>query len=69
MNSTNMSKRILKIEEELLALKIDLSPEKIPNDEGFSKITKEELENNYKKLEDESYWGSEEELFELLGCD
>ncbi len=38
----------------------------IPKDKGFREITKEELENNYKKLKNKDFWGTEEELFELL---
>ena len=66
MISSNILKRISKIEEELLKLKIELLPEGIPRDEGFREITKEELENNHKEIKNKDFWGTEDELSELL---
>ena len=65
-SSTTILKRISKIEEELLKLKIELLPEEIPKDEGFREITKEDINKFYKELKNDDFWGTEEELFELL---
>jgi hypothetical protein len=64
--SSTILKRVSKIEEELLNLKIDILPEEIPKDEGFTKITKEDMNKFYKELKNDDFWGTEEELFELL---
>ena len=65
-SSTTILKRISKIEEELLKLKIELLPEEIPKDEGFREITKEDINKFYKELKNKNFWGTEEELFKLL---
>jgi hypothetical protein len=66
MTSSTILKRISKIEEELLQLKIEVLPEEIPKDEGFKEITKEDINKFYKELKNDDFWGTEEELFELL---
>jgi Cys-tRNA synthase (O-phospho-L-seryl-tRNA:Cys-tRNA synthase) len=81
-SSTTILKRISKIEEELLKLKIELLPEEIrkilrifsphslilviPKDEGFREITKDDINKFYKELKNDDFWGTEKELFELL---
>ncbi|WP_421077597.1 hypothetical protein Mjas_07765 [Methanothermococcus sp. Ax23] len=35
--------------------RISKMPEEIPEDRGFNEITKEELENNYKKLKNKDF--------------
>ncbi len=66
MASSTILKRISKIEEELLQLKIEVLPEELPKDEGFSEITEEDINKFYKELKNKDFWGTEEELFELL---
>ncbi|WP_456374430.1 hypothetical protein [Methanocaldococcus sp.] len=66
MDLDTILKRISKIEEEILKLKIEILPEEIPKDEGFEEITKEEIDKNYKELKNKDFWGTEEELFKLL---
>ena len=74
-SSTTILKRISKIEGELLLEEIRkmlqiFSPHSlmlvIPKDEGFREITKDDINKFYKELKNDDFWGTEEELFELL---
>jgi hypothetical protein len=75
MSSSTILKRISKIEGELLLEEIRkmlriFSPHSlmlvIPKDEGFREITKDDINKFYKELKNDDFWGTEEELFELL---
>ncbi|WP_214399494.1 hypothetical protein [Methanocaldococcus lauensis] len=66
MDLDTILKRISKIEEKLLKLKIEILPEEIPKDEGFGEISEEEIDKYYKELKNKDFWGTEEELFKLL---
>ena len=46
--------------------RISKMPEEIPKDVGFREITKEDINKFYKELKNDDFWGTEEELFELL---
>jgi hypothetical protein len=68
--SSPILKKISKMPEEIRKILRVFSPYSltlvIPKDEGFKKITKEDINKYYKELKNKDFWGTEEELFELL---